>query len=223
MKLSTIYWGLLLVGCLSIQSSPLYAGPVRGTIKFTQQRDQPPKIGGYWTIRNHELKPAPPFESQKQHMVITIDGSGLKQGSSNDPRVILSDGRFIPPLIAVRPNTTLTFENKDWLMHIMEPTSGRFMKPQEVNPGEIIHHKFETLGTYHVHSSEVAHMKLTVFVTDKARIALPDRNGVFQFENMRPGTYNLQVWYRGKWIHSQSVTVRSSRTQLDIVLPVQKD
>ena len=50
-----------------------------------------------------------------------------------------------------------------------------------------------------------------------------DNDGVFNFPPLRAGTYKLQVWYRGKWIHSQAVTVRSGKTNLDIKLPALKD
>ncbi|MCK5799551.1 MAG: cupredoxin domain-containing protein [Deltaproteobacteria bacterium] len=205
----------------STRPTPANAGPVRGVLKLAQGEDSlslTPQ-GSWRDLRNALLPLAPPSVDIRQHMIVAIEGDA-KAKPAYPPTVEMNDGRFLPPIIAVRPNTAVTFANKDWQMHLLEPTEKRtFMKPTTVEPGEAEKQTFTKEGSYTLHCSEVPHMRLTILVTTKAQLALPDNAGVFRFPDVRPGTYKLFVWFRGKWLFHQPLTVRSGRTTVNVLLP----
>ena len=224
---SLVLAGLVLISLVLIGPSAT-AGPVRGTISVlrgsTVARTSPYAVEVFWPqLRNTILPIAPPRVDLRRQMVIAIDGTGLGDQLGYEPRIVMEDGAFDPPVLAVRPNTKVTFENRDSALHLLEPAKGRFLKAESVAPGDSFSHTFGAPGTYEVVCSEVPHMKMTVLVADRAQLALIDASGSFRFPQLRAGTYSLAIWFRGKWIHKQAVTVRKGKTQLDITLPPVKD
>lgn len=214
---------LLAIGVTTLVMSSVkgYAAPVRGLLRL-DKADENVGAGtqGYWRdLRNPTLPIAPPLLDPRRSMVVAIEGSDLSKTSNIPPLVVLEDGQITPPVLAVRPGTKVSFENRDWQLHLLEPVgTNKFMKAQSIDPGDKLSHVFDKAGTYRLHCSEVPHMHLTVLVSAKAQLALPDNTGTFRFPDIRPGTYQLQVWYRGKWIHTQPLTVRG-KTTADVQLP----
>lgn len=197
------------------------AYPVKGAIKLPQSllNKLAPAPKGHWRgLRNPLLPIANPIVDPRRRMVVAIEGDARAK-PAHPATIVISDARFLPPVIAIRQNTKVTFENKDWQLHLLEPSGKKsFMKPLTIEPGDKASHTFGKTGTYQLHCSETPHMRVTVLVTDKAQVALPDNNGVFRFPNVRSGPYQLAVWYAGKWIHRQPLTVRAGQTRADIVI-----
>jgi hypothetical protein len=129
----------------------------------------------------------------------------------------MEDARFMPPVLAVTPNTRVTFVNRDGVLHLLEPVQGTFMAARSVTHGDLLRHTFEKPGTYYVHCSEMPHMVATVLVTEHAFATTPADDGSFHFDDVPPGKHTLKIWYGGKWIHSQPVRVRG-KTSVDVRL-----
>ncbi|PIE19602.1 MAG: hypothetical protein CSA65_01665 [Proteobacteria bacterium] len=204
-----------------LASSPARAYPVKGVIKLPRSLlDKLARLPrGHWrALRNPLLPIATPLLDPRRRMIVAIEGDARAK-PAYPATITISDAQFLPPVLAVRKNTEVSFENKDWQLHLLEPSGAKgFMKPLTIEPGDKGTHRFSKTGAYQLHCSELPHMRATVLVTDKAQVALPDNNGVFRFPNVRAGTYQLAVWYAGKWIHRQPLTVRAGQTHADIVI-----
>jgi plastocyanin len=198
--------------------SPTSAVPVKGIIKLPA--DTPAvivKAPGFWLLPNDVLNVLPPLVDPRASMVVTIEGAGSTTTTPPKPMLRLEDMRFNPPLLAVRPNTKVTFENKDATLHLIEPVEGTFMPAKRVDAGSVNDHTFDKAGAYRLRCSEYPHMSATVLVLDAPLFVLPDNSGAFTFPDVKAGSYKLKVWYQGGWIHSQSLTVKA-RTTIEVQL-----
>lgn len=215
--------GLLVALCIAIPAAAsgiANAAPVRGVLQLPKaiERGSGYAIDVFWPdLRNALLPPGPPLVDARRDMVVAIEGSGLPETLGHPPVLTMEDGRFSPPVLAVRPGTPVRFENRDWTLHLIEPAKGNLFKAQSLGPGDSFKHTFTTEGTYEVRCDLVPHMRARVLVSAKAQLALVDNSGAFRFPNIPPATYKLRVWYRGKWFHSQAITVRG-RTTVDVKL-----
>jgi hypothetical protein len=198
------------------------AAPLRGVIKLPKKVLQNSGLGGgaYWPGLPNGLLPInAPIDDPRRKMLVFVEGSGLSKQLTIPPTVRMIDAGFAPAVVAVRPGTRVAFVNRDWMLHLLEPSAGKFMASQSINPGETVKHTFSSEGVFRLHCSEVPHMKLTVWVTSAAgQLALIGTNGTFSFSNIPQGTYTLKVWHEGAWVHSQPITVRKKNNVLDVTL-----
>lgn len=198
------------------------AAAIKGTVRLPAEFT-PTKafdVPVFWVVPNSVLPPAPPLVDPRRWMVVTLDSAATKAAppKSAAATIVMEDSRFMPPVLAVTPNTRVTFVNRDGLMHLLEPVEGKFMAARAVAHGDLLRHTFEKAGTYHVHCSEVPHMVATVLVTEQALATSPSDDGSFRFDDVPPGKHTLKIWYGGKWIHSQPVRVRG-KTSVEVRLP----
>jgi plastocyanin len=209
---------LSLVLLATSTSSVAWGVPVKGILKLPA--DTPAvivKAPGFWLLPNDVLNVLPPLVDLRASMVVAIEGASPSTTTPPKPVLRLEDMRFNPPLLAVRPNTKVTFENKDATLHLIEPIEGTFMSAKRVDAGSVNDHTFDKAGAYRLRCSEYPHMSATVLVLDAPLFVLPDNSGAFTFPDVRPGSYKLKVWYQGDWIHSQSLTVKA-RTTIEVQL-----
>ncbi|MBW2733123.1 MAG: hypothetical protein JRH20_12085 [Deltaproteobacteria bacterium] len=217
------FMGLLITLSIALSftlSERADANPLRGVLKLPKatERPSPYAIGVFWpNLRNTLLPPAPPLVDIRRDMVVAIEGSGLVEKLGHNPVLVMEDGRFSPPVLAIRPGTTVSFENRDWTLHLIEPTKGKLFKAQSLGPGDTFKHTFPAEGTFEVRCDVVPHMRAKILVSNKAQLSLVDNSGAYHFPDIPPGTYKLRVWYHGKWFHDQAITVRG-RTTVNIKL-----
>jgi plastocyanin len=197
------------------------AAPVKGIVKLPAGTTPAAltKAAGYWLLPNDVLNVLPPLVDVRASMVVSIEGTGLTPTAVTKPVFRLEDMRIAPPVLAVRKNTKVTFENKDTVLHLLEAAAeGTSFPATRIAPGTSVAHTFDKEGAYQLRCSEYPHMTGAVVVLDAPLFTSPDNSGAFSFPEVRNGAYTLRVWYQGEWIHSQPLTVQFPRTTVEVQL-----
>jgi hypothetical protein len=194
--------------------------PLKGAIKLPE--DFPGLImrkpQGYWLVPNYTIEPLSPLVDPRASMVVVIEGKEPSPAKPQTPHILIEDSRFSPPAVVVQPNTKMTFQNKEPIMHLLEPAAGNFMSVTSIGPGSSVDLSISRPGSYCIRSTEIPHLKLYILVTEASLFTVSDVKGAFAFSDVRPGTYTLRIWYQGEWIHGQPITVKGA-SSVEIVLP----
>ncbi len=189
------------------------ANRLTGQIKLPKGFKTHPSFAapGYWLLPNDVLEIRPPHVDPREEMVVVLDGAKGPATPAESPTVKMQDSRFIPTVLPIKKGTKVTFENLDTTLRAIEPLEGKFMPRMQVSPNSIARNTFNTPGAFRVHCVDTPHMIMTVFVTNHSLFTLPRNSGAFAFDDLAPGTYALKIWYHGKWIHQQAVTIPKVR------------
>ncbi|MBK6847824.1 MAG: cupredoxin domain-containing protein [Proteobacteria bacterium] len=161
----------------------------------------------YWSLPNGLLPTAAPLTDWRRSVVVWLDGPSARDRSRAPADITMADARFVPPVVAIEAGRSARFVNRDSVLHLLEPVSGKFMAAESVGPGDTTERQFDRPGTYRVRCSEVPHMEATILVLQQGQAAEVSADGSFQFNGVPPGIYTVQVWYAGEWMFKQSVEV----------------
>ena len=200
---------------LSALAPPAEAAPLLGMLKLPAKIVHKPryKAKGFWKFPNNALNTLPPLADARRSMVVVLVGTHAKGIA---PVLRMVDARFDPPVLPVKPGDAVSFVNMDRQLHLLDVTSA--FNGKRVGPGDKVVHTFPKKGSYTVKCSELPHMIGTVFVTPNVA-AVPNGKGEFRFDNVDAGSHTLRVWYRGRYLHTQSITMGKRKTSLEIQLP----
>lgn len=120
------------------------------------------------------------------------------------------DLRFVPPVIAITPGSTVSFSNSDAIMHnVFSPrrSTGGFdlgTYPQSEHRSFTFREEGAHVILCHVHPEMVAYV---VAVASPYR-AVSDAAGQFRIEGVATGTYWLRTWHRRLRTIEQRVVVQ---------------
>src|SRR3989339_2063263 len=211
-------WIALLILLFPFISLSLDASPLKGTLALTgQMKHQSPfQAPGYWQRPNGILSIKEPNWDPRQEMVVVIRGSGLSMPPPA-AELLIEDFQFVPSILPVHEQTTVTVINRDPTTHIIEPVENNFMKALTVPPRSNITFRLPKAGQYQLRSSEYPHMLVSILAIDTPAFILAEASGAFRFADIPNGHLSLEVWYRGQWIHKQPIEVKG-RTSL--VIPI---
>lgn len=201
------------------------ADSLRGVLALPPHFATPAAVGApvFWRLANPYIPIGPPIVDPRQEMVVALEGPAQVSQTDRVSTIELVNLRAEPPVIAVAPGTKVRFVNHDTMMHLIEPAPGSpFMKPNSVAAGDEFSQSFDKLGSYDLRCSEIPHLRATVLVTEQKLVALPDNEGTFHFADLPQDKFLLRVWYKGKWIHSQTVRVRG-KANIEVRLPATVD
>jgi plastocyanin len=133
--------------------------------------------------------------------------------------------RFVPPVVAITPGSTVIFYNSDRVMHnVFHPwQSSEGFDLGLWAPGESRDFTFGHEGAFvilcHVHPEMVGYV---VVVASPYRAVTGD-HGRFRFDRVAPGTYRLRTWHHRLETREARVTVPnggSVRVELPLKLGV---
>lgn len=196
------------------------AAPINGFLQL------PPKftagsrhnIRGFCERQSNEVRGIQaPLRDPRAEMLVALEGAGLPRDPAARPTLVMEDARFSPPVVGTRPGDKVIFRNSDSTVHILEPSGAaakkgeKFMKPMRIQSGSETTHTFTKTGDFQLRCSEVPHMQATVIVKENALFQVPDATGAFRFAEVPAGTYTMSIWYRGKWVVKNSVTVKKAK------------
>lgn len=205
---------LWVLGCLAVATAlPATAAAggatLRGVVRVPPgfEPHRPVTERTYWSLPNGLLPTAPPLTDWRRSVVVWLDGRSAADRSRAPTDIAMADARFMPPVVAIEAGRSVRFLNRDSVLHLLEPVSGKFMSAESVGPGDSTETQFAQPGTYRVRCSEVPHMEATVLVLQQGQAAEVAADSSFQFNNLIPGIYTVRVWYAGEWMFKQSVEV----------------
>jgi plastocyanin len=207
---------LLVALSLSLLEGAAAAAEVKGLITLSPDFQLTPLFDapGYWQLPNDAMEVQPPLVDPRTEMVAELRGSGLPSKSLVKPELRIEDSRMVPQVVPVKPNEKVTVLNQDWMAHIVE-TQG--LRAKRLAPGDSVQHAFAKPGIYQLKGTEVPHLVAEIFVSDAPLVTVPDASGTFRFPDIPSGSYNLQLWYRGKVIYKEPVAAKGA-IRVDIQL-----
>lgn len=133
-------------------------------------------------------------------VVYLVPAEGPIAAAAADTAVLdQRDLRFEPRVLAVKPGTTVEFQNSDPILHNVFSPSGRDggFDLGTYPRGDQRPHTFTDPGAYivlcHVHPEMVAY----IVVVPTPYYAVADEQSRFRLEGLPPGRYTLAVWHYG--------------------------
>lgn len=170
---------------------------------------------GHWRLPNKVLRTRPPAVDPREEMIVALEGP-VGQATASATKLEIEDSRFTPGAIALAPGGAVTVTNRDPVMHLLEIPE--IFSGRRVSPGDTERLVFPKPGTFALQCSEVPHLVASVVVAPKQAFATPNAKGEFRFAAIPSGAYKLRVWYAGKDIHTQPVSVRGKRITVEVQL-----
>ena len=201
---------------IALAASQASAAEIRGRIRVSAEFQLPPLFAapGYWQLHNNLVKVQPPMVDPRMEMVVELLGSGLPSKTLIKPVIRISDARFLPPVLPVKPDTKITVRNDGAMAHLLQ---SKGLRVKRVAPGDRLVHRFSKEGSHRITCTEVPHLVAEVFVTKAPLATLPDATGSFSFPGIPSGSYILRIWHRGEMIYREPVAA-TGITRVDVRL-----
>lgn len=192
----------------------LVSGVVRLPAKFSPKSAF--RRPGHWRLPNKVLRAQAPALDPREEMVVALEGPAAQAQAATDVTLTIEDSHFSPTVIALPPGGAVSVANHDPVMHLLEAPD--IFSGRRVSPGDTARLVFPKPGTFTLRCSEVPHLVASVVVAPKQVFSTPNRKGEFRFAAIPSGAYTLSIWYAGKNIHTQPVSVRGKRVTVEVQL-----
>jgi len=170
---------LMVAALIATLAMPVYSATVSGRVELRDSND-----AAVVKSRNYSgvvvwLKPSNPVPAAPVHA-----------------RMVQSDKRFSPHILAVASGTRVDFPNLDPIFHnAFSNFDGQLFDVGLYPPGGKRSVKFERPGIARVFCNIHPMMSAVIVVVDGPYFAISGKDGVFQIENVPPGDYQLQVFH----------------------------
>lgn len=229
---------LATVGCaLALAASSAMAAEISGVV--TLQGDPPAadrpirttmdarcEHSGSFTTENWKLGP----NHELAEVVVSVKNAPPGSSSPAAPPKRLIDQvrcQFVPHVIALEKNGTLTIRNSDATLHNVRGTE--ILGPRETknlfnfgqaSAGATADKSFAAPGVYTLNCDVHPWMQAWVRVLDSSLFAVTDAAGAFQISGALPdGEYTLEAWHpRFERATEQRVKIENGAAQVAIVL-----
>jgi plastocyanin len=209
------------VGVLALAGA-VQAATVRGTVVIPQAgRAAGERFPSFWPRLENGLLPiGPPLVSALAEALVVLEGATTSASWSGNVVMELAGSDFSPRLVPVLTGTTVEFKNVDRLAYTLySPEHTSFFGREETLPGRSRKIKFLAQGAFAVRCEEFPHMEGAILVLQSNLFARPDERGGFRIENVPEGRYTVRVFFRGSYVHQQTIEVGKSSLDLTLKLP----
>jgi len=130
---------------------------------------------------------------------------------------------FVPHVTVVQQDTTVDFLNSDSVSHnVYWPSiSGNKKLAGQLGTwgkGEKKSFKFNNPGVASLLCNIHPEMSAYIVVVSTPYFAVTDSDGAFEIKGVPPGTYSLKTWSEDGKVTTQSVTVTSGATNVDLTV-----
>ena len=116
--------------------------------------------------------------------------------STGRARMVQSDKRFSPHILAVAKGTRVDFPNLDPIFHnAFSNFDGQLFDIGLYPPGRSRSVKFDRAGIARVFCNIHPMMSAVIVVVDAPYFAISGKDGAFQMDNVPPGEYQLRVFH----------------------------
>ncbi len=194
-------------------ASPLIAegtdeASLSGTVTYRADPDSPWRFQRYYVADQSTGALAEAVVSLKPTQTIEIP-------PNDTPANVLVDQenfQFIPETIAVRTGDRVRFTNSDETLHNVMLSHPADAFNVNLGKDEIYEHQFKSsVETFRPHRLGCVYhgsMRAWVFVYDHPFFALTGRDGSFQFKNVPPGEYQLEIHHAaGRLVWNETIKV----------------
>lgn len=204
----------------------LLAGDIAGKIiihrKLTK-RNVTPTAGSYQRGVGVELaadEDSDPLAFERSRVIVYLEGAFPTKRT--ETVVIEQKGRrFLPDLIVVPAGSTITFPNRDVILHNVFSLS----KAKTFDLGTYPKDQTRSLvltkaGVVYVHCHLHPNMGAAIVVTPNQWSTRADASGAYSLKDVPDGTYTLVAWHKAAGFFRQKVEVSDGRvTTADFLLP----
>jgi plastocyanin len=201
-----------------LMCSTASATTVRGAVSLPPE-PRAADHDAHWRVENGVIAIGPRLPDPRLDVIVVLEGVSPKDVQVPNASVEIHGLRLDPHVVVVPVGGTVEFKNSDRVPHTLyveHATS--LMKPEPTPAGQNRAQKFYATGEYHVRDEEFPHIDGTVLVLSSPYFTRLDDKGQFKLD-LPEGKYTLRVFYRDKWVVSQSLEVGSRTTEVTIQVP----
>ncbi len=140
----------------------------------------------------------PPVVKSRNYsgVVVWLKPAAGAATSPGHARMVQSDKRFSPHILAVATGTRVDFPNLDPIFHnAFSNFDGQLFDIGLYPPGGTRSVKFDRAGIARVFCNIHPMMSAVIVVVDAPYFAISGKDGAFQIENVPPGEYQLRVFH----------------------------
>lgn len=157
----------------------------------------------------------------RSNILVWLTRPGLPPGKPVEGlKLEQKDKAFVPKLLVVPVGSTVDFPNSDSIFHNVFSLSktnpfdlGLYKKPKSQQ------WKFEKPGLVDVFCNIHQDMVAYIYVMNSPYYAITNAEGVFEIQNVAPGTYALKGWHeRAPKLFEQEVEVKAGGTDVTLTM-----
>jgi len=208
-----------------------WAGGIKGKVvadaKFQQYFTENESSGGaqkvdfYWEVENGVLPVTPPALVMSNRIGVAL----LRKDGATQPGFLpvhpeINGAMLVPGVVVAPPGATLKFHNADPFVHeLYSDDLGKLFPPELQSSQQTRQVQFPNPGVYEVRCSMAPHLKgYIVILPGVVAFKNPADDGSFLFEGIAPGDYIVKIYFDGKEVGSQAVTVVDSDKEKDFAV-----
>lgn len=149
-------------------------------------------------------------------VVISIEDVRL-EGLSGRPVYVMDhhDLNFVPHVLVLRAGSVVQFKNSDGMpcrIYSIGPTDIFVMRQEKGKPMTVT---FNRPGVIEIRCADHSRIYAYIVVKENPYFALSDDKGGYRISGVPPGRYNLQAWYEGLVVGTQTVEVGRKKLRVD--------
>jgi hypothetical protein len=201
--------GLALAGAV-LMSAHALAVDVRGNVKGEKKAKPIETVRApYWREWNGFIEPKKAtVDLTREVAVVLVGNESMKDAVS----VTLQDGTLSPSTIVMQQGSALRVRNDDDFTHQLFAEGLKQFDAVETSAGQARQLQIDAEGSYPVFDRLAPHVRGHLHILPKiSRIAHPQADGTFKFEDVAPGTYTLKVFRGGSEVSSVTLEVADKR------------
>lgn len=127
-------------------------------------------------------------------------------------RIIQKNAEFIPNVLPITPGTKVEFVNLDKFYHnVFSITPGQKFNIGRRPTGTVVPEKITKIGFVKLFCDIHSQMNATIVTLKTPIFTQANKNGVYLFKNLRPGTYRLEAIHPDFETVSSTITVESNK------------
>jgi plastocyanin len=206
----------------------VYATDISGRIVLKKNAERKSVNAAVYNLRGLAVETASAAHRQEgfHHTAVWLEAArGDKAGSPVNAVMQQIGRRFEPDVLIVPAGSTVEFPNMDPIFHNIFSLS----RTQTFDLGYYAEGKsrritFTRPGVVQVYCHIHTNMYGVVVVAPGAWFGVPDSNGLFSFNGVPRGEYDLAVWQRSSGLHRKKLKISDSGiVQVQVILPEERD
>src|SRR5262249_8800785 len=152
-------------------------------------------------------------------VIVVLEGAPNAKAALPNATVSLHGLRLDPRVSIVPVGGTVEVKNDDRVPHTLFIEKATTLMPATPTPaGQTRTQKFFAAGEYRVRDEEYPHIDGTVLVVQTPYATRLDEKGNFKLD-VPEGKYTLKVFYRDKWVVTQTIDVDARTKEVALQVP----
>jgi len=161
----------------------------------------------YWEVPNGIVPTVPYRVRLDEQVVVTLQGVGLEGDAPGNVDVQIGGPSMVPQTVVAAPGSQLRFINHSGLTVELFGEGAPTFAPEPLHTAHMRIVPALTAGTLVVRCGHHPNFRGWVVVAAGKKAARVAADGTFSFPDVPPGTYTLEVHFRGQAVVSRSVRV----------------